>query len=89
MSTIPSHDLLRPLKAPSLPLELLSTARKMHLHIYHIICDEPNAKVKDFAGVSFWIAGAWIPREGELFCLEDGTVCKVKAVTFNVGRFKG
>jgi len=61
----------------------------MHLHIYHIICDEPNAKVKDFAGVSFWIAGAYLPREGELFCLEDGTVCKVKAVTFNVGRIKG
>jgi hypothetical protein len=31
----------------------------------------------------------YLPREGELFCLEDGTVCKVKAVTFNVGRIKG
>ncbi len=40
-------------------------------------------------GVSFWIAGAYLPREGELFCLEDGTVCGVKAVTFKVGRVKG
>ena len=44
--------------------------------------------MKDFAGVSFWIAGAYLPREGELFCLEAGTVCKVKAVRFNVGRIK-
>ena len=80
----------RPLKCPLTPSQPpLHRPRDGPALIHHVICDEPNAKVGDFEGVSFWIAGAYLPREGEVFCLDDGTLCKVKAVTFNVARIKG
>ena len=36
-------------------------------------------------GVSFWIAGAYLPREGEVGRLGDGGVCRGKAGAFKVG----
>ena len=65
---------------PKITPELAADARLLGMHIVHMVCDEPNAKVGDTGGISFLALVPSIPRAGERIQLEDKRRCEVKRV---------
>lgn len=59
-------------------------AMESRLAIVHFICAEPNAKVDDPTGVSFFALTPSVPRVGERIELQDGKKCDVRAVLYKV-----
>lgn len=53
-------------------------------HPINVICDEPDAKYGDHTGVSFIAFGPFVPRVGDQIKIQDGKLCTVTKVCFNV-----
>ena len=75
-----------PDEAPNIDPEAHERADAAGLHMIHVVCDEPGAKVGDAAGVSFVSYGHFLPREGEIIKLEDGKRCRVRNILYKLGR---
>jgi hypothetical protein len=63
---------------------MIREAARLGRQIVHVLCDEPEAKVGDHTGVSFFAIVSFIPRAGDRIILEDGKVCGVRVVDFKV-----
>jgi hypothetical protein len=70
--------------APDLDPAMSREAERLGMHIVHVVCDKPGAKVGGQTGVSFYAIVPFIPRAGDRIGLEDGKVCVVKGVIFGV-----
>jgi hypothetical protein len=74
-----------PDRVPNIDPAVLRQGLDMGLHPVQIICEEKeNAKPGDQTGVSFIAFVPFVPRIGEDVKLEDGKVCRVRAVYYRV-----
>ena len=75
-----------PHEVPDLPSKLTNIADKLHLHVVHVICVEPGAKIGDANGVAFFTMTPFIPRNGDRIQLEDGNACLVRGTYWKITR---
>jgi len=73
-----------PDKKAEVTAEIVKAAERYRLHIINVLCDPPGAKIEDQTGVAFISLSPFLPRPGDKIDLEDGRVCKVKGVSFQV-----
>jgi hypothetical protein len=66
------------------PPAMLQWQDELGLHLVHIICDEPNAKVSDPSAITFFALVAFLPRRGDRIMLANGRLCQVENAIFKV-----
>ncbi|MCK6465848.1 MAG: hypothetical protein L6Q93_13555 [Phycisphaerae bacterium] len=72
-----NHD---PDGKPQLTDELRLDAKELGLHVVHVVCAEPDAKVSDEHGVSYFALAPSVPTIGDRIMLENGRTCEVRRV---------